>query len=148
MTSRAIGFGGVARISGDERPAPSVTFPLATSVTKNLGGLDPAKKYAIIAVGAGPANLNIQTTGDTPEAVANGTAKYAAAKVYTAIPAAGGVLGVVEGVTGVKVIHIKNGAGTDDAPTVAKLGGRYQVKAVESAKVDGGLGAYTPVAAD
>lgn len=147
MTSRAIGFGGVSRISGNDRLAATITFALAAMAVKSVT-LDPNKTYGLFMMGAGPADIVVKTTSDAPEAIANGTAKYAATKTYTAAAAAGGYLASVNGVTGVQVTHTKSGAGVDDAPTVAKLGGRYQFRAVEGVvDGDGGLGAYTALTA-
>lgn len=144
--SKPIGMTGVARMVSDKGLA--LTFKANGSVTKTQA-LDPKKTYAVFASGAGPANLSIAASNDDLNSVGNGTAKFAAAKVYTALAAAGGYIGTVgPGASALKVTHAKNGAGTDDAPTVALLGGRYQVRIVEDGDASTGLGDYTAVTAD
>lgn len=145
--SKPIGMTGLRRLTNDAK-VKEATFPLDTSVSKVVA-LDPTKSYAILCSGAGPADLTIEMTADSHDAIANGTARYAPATVYSNIAAAGGFLGNAVGATGVRVTHVKDGVGVDDANTVALLGGRYQVRFVEGGvEADIGLDAYTPVTPD
>lgn len=146
-----MGMNGQAYVRSTTAKVRKVTFALATSATKTIS-LDPSKRYAVFAEGAGPSDVTLAVSGDDPAAIAAGKGKFSANKGYTALAAAGGYLGTVNGGTTLKVTHIKNGAGTDDAPTVAALGGRFQLRAVEIgfaiAEDDADLGGYTAVTAD
>lgn len=143
--SKPIGMNGLARIATDN--VLSAVFKATTAATKTIG-LDPAKTYGLFASGAGPSDITVQTTSDSQDRIADGTAKYAALKTYAAMAAAGGFLGAINGATGVKVTHVKNGVAVDDAPTVAKLGGRFELRAVAGVPdADAGLGVYTPLTA-
>lgn len=144
--SKPIGRKGLARISDDNFGV--LVFAAATAATK-VQALDRSKSYAVIFVGAGPSDVTLAASKDSQDAISEGTAKYAATKTYAALPAAGGFAGVVSGVTAVKITHIKSGAGVDDAPTVVKLGGRFQARFIETADLDNttGLGDYTALTA-
>jgi hypothetical protein len=144
--SKPIGRNGLARISDDNFGV--LTFAANTLATK-VQGLDRTKSYAVFMIGAGPSDVTLAATKDSQDAVSDGIAKFAALKTYADLPAAGGFAGVVSGVTAVRVTHVKEGAGTDDAPTVVKLGGRFQVRFVETVDLDGttGLGDYTALTA-
>jgi len=141
--SKPIGMTGLKRIANDKQN--SMVFKADAAATKTLA-LDPSKTYAVFAMGAGPATLTFAATSDSADAIANGTAKYVANRLFTALAAAGGYLGTLGvGATGIKVTHVKSGAGVDDAPTVALLGGRYEVRIVEAADNTTGFGDYTAV---
>ena len=145
-----IGMNGVARIRTTTAKVRSVAFALNAQATKVIS-LDPTKRYKLFASGAGPSDLVVSVSQDDPNM--GDQQKFAAPKTYAAMAAAGGYLGTVSGATAVKVQHTKNGSGTDDAATVALLGGRCQVRAVEiGTAVDGedattGLGDYTALTA-
>lgn len=142
--STPIGTAGLVRIAGttDDKNR-RVGFKANALATKYLG-LNPEKWYGLFAVGAGPSDITVAVTSDSPQSIANGTAKYGALKTYTNMAAAGGFLGAVNGATGVKVTHVKNGAGVDDVNVVAALSGRFELRAVENVPDnDTGLGIYT-----
>lgn len=145
--SKSIGPAGVTLMASDT-PKHAATFKLDTADTQHIA-LDPAKTYAVFARGAGPSNVTFAASKDSLDAAVNGYAAFAPVKTYTAMAAAGGLLGHVSGVTCVRVTHAKNGSGTDDANVVAVLGGRFQLRCEETAtnSNDTGLGAYTPLTA-
>lgn len=143
--SKPIGQNGLARITEDAKSF--ATFAKPTLATKIIA-LNPDMIYGLFCTGAGPSDVTLQTTADSKDAIGNGTAKYTAVKTYNALPAAGGFFAALKGLTAVKVTHVKNGVGVDDAGTVAALGGRFQVRAQQGViGADGGLGAYTPLTA-
>lgn len=134
--STPIGFSGLAYSAKPSGPA--LTFAADASAVK-VTGLDPAKSYDIFFSVAGPSDVTIHTTSDSPAAIAAGIAVWGAAKAYTTVAADGYGGMIAAGATAVKVTHAKNGAGTDSAPVVAALGGRFQARFVAklaSATVD------------
>lgn len=121
---------------------------VAATATTSVIRLDPSTGYLVFLAVAGPTDVTIQATMDTPNSVSDGTANYTTAKGKTN-NTAGGLLAILpKGVTGLKVTQTKNGAGTDDAPTVAKLGGRSVVRCVPTQSADGKTGVtdYTAIA--
>lgn len=121
-----------------------VTFSETASTVKILS-LDRSKAYDVFLAVAGNTNILLQSTMDSPEAVANGTANYAALKTFAATSAGGYLVGSKKGVTAIKVTQSKQGASADNSVTVAALGGRAQVRAVpnDGTLGDSGNGSYT-----
>lgn len=120
---------------------------VAATATTAVIRLDPTTGYLVFLALAGPTDVTIQATMDSPNSVSDGTANYTTPKGKTN-NTAGGLLAILpKGVTGLKVTQTKNGAGTDDAPTVAKLGGRSVIRCVPSASADGKTGVtdYTAI---
>lgn len=119
---------------------------VSTAVTSTIR-LDPTTAYLVFLDVAGPTDVTIQTTMDSPSAVSNGRAIYTTAKGKTN-NTAGGLLAILKkGVTGLKVVQTKNGAGTDDAPSVAAIGGRSVVRCVPTTSSDATTGVtdYTAI---
>lgn len=121
-----------------------VTFTETASTVKILS-LDRNKAHDVFLAVAGNTNIALQSTMDSPESVANGTAVYAAVKTFTATSASGYLVGSKKGVTAIKVTQSKQGAVADNSTIVASLGGRAQVRAVpnEGTLGDSGNGTYT-----
>lgn len=140
--TKPIGFNGLARIAEDN--FTTTQFAKDALATKVLA-LNPALTYSLYAKGAGPSTVTLQATSDTKEAIANGTAVYAGLKTYANLPAAGGFIGDVSGVTALRITHVKSGAAADDAAVVAALGGRFQVRASARGAAATGLGQQTPL---
>jgi hypothetical protein len=127
------------------RKATATVNTAVASVIK----LDPAMAHNVFAAVAGPTDFTaVSATTDSPEAVANGTAVYCTAKAKTNVTAGGLLANLPKGVTALKVTMTKNGAGTDDVPTVAALGGRSQVRCVpvDASDVKTGITDYTAIA--
>ena len=139
------GMNGEAKITKDQGVVKATAL-VNTAQTDALL-LDTTQQYAVFLAVSGPTDVTLQATLDSHEAILNGTAIYTAAKGKTN-NTAGGLLAMLDkGVTGLKVVQTKYGAGTDDATTVAALGGRSCVRCVPVVNADGGTGLtdYTPI---
>lgn len=134
--SKAIGYRGIAKAYRDMDTTATLLFPLSTTVTavKQLKRGD----YSIFVSLAGAADISYEVTNDSPEAIAKGVAEWTGVTAKTAVALGDYYYGDFRDITGIRVTHIKNGSVADNAPIVAALGGRCQVRLVkiDSARPD------------
>lgn len=138
------GYNGEAyRVSGSKTKVASFTLTtlvsqilllgdnrLQQSDTRSAPGATviPMSIYVTLA---GPATLTFKWTRDSFEAISKGTAVWSPVTSFTALAASAYLASLAEA-TAIMVSHVKSGTGTDDAPTLALLGGaRCQVRVVQ-----------------
>lgn len=128
LVATAIGMSGVAKMAPETGGIFKAVFTADTAADKIIKV--PQGDYGVFVSLAGAADLDISVSRDSHAAVDDGTAEFTTPAAYDAVAAGDYFYGDCQSITAIKISHVKNGAVADNATTVAKLGGRCQVRAV------------------